>query len=555
MKWTSFLAVLGSLGRVVLCQYNYSQLGIVRRVPLEAYGNLQGWFGGGGSVGVDEEREGSTFMLRLIKGDDGTYDGSNSVEHATAPGFRFFCDGGGASEGCDRASWAPRLASDATLFTQLSLDRFHLLPSLLSTWDASLSVAIYVEHVADLPQLNEKIASLGILVQTHAEEWFANGRCVVISLLFGVEFLFAAPPDPASNYTKPDFNSLHHPYDLLYPINALRNLAMREVRTDLIFSLDADFVPSPHAHSLIMQLPGINDVLYNARKPAVLVLAAFEEVWDNASSELPHNDAAAAFQFLQQECVRGRIVPFHYRVNPVNIAKVLKKNRHAFESWCYGMSGTPPKGVSATAVQSHTNFTNWFSTTTLYEIPSLGSIVASAQDRAKLEFHLQQRDEKVNFIINPKQQTLPSLPNAEIVLDALDSVDTAVTRTQQTLHTKKSSIKSINRYYEPYFIARRAIVPPFDEKFRGYSFNKRSHSIEMQARGIRMHVVPQPVFVLHRWHTESASRKTWRGGERGVVKKTVGRAYERFLKRVKDRFNGMWVRKQRLDFHTLAATT
>eukprot|EP00969_Alexandrium_andersonii_P245343 10843342-Alexandrium_andersonii.AAC.1 len=33
-------------------------------------------------------------------------------------------------------------------------------------------------------------------------------------------------------------------YDLLYPINALRNVALEAVRSELVFLLDVDFVPS-----------------------------------------------------------------------------------------------------------------------------------------------------------------------------------------------------------------------------------------------------------------------------------------------------------------------
>ena len=40
--------------------------------------------------------------------------------------------------------------------------------------------------------------------------------------------------------SSPEFSD----YDKLYPINSLRNLALEQATTPLVFSLDADFVPS-----------------------------------------------------------------------------------------------------------------------------------------------------------------------------------------------------------------------------------------------------------------------------------------------------------------------
>ncbi|KAJ3319594.1 hypothetical protein HDU76_000496 [Blyttiomyces sp. JEL0837] len=120
--------------------------------------------------------------------------------------------------------------------------------------------------------------------------------------------------------------------------------------------------------------------------------------------------------------------------------------------------------------------------------------------------------------------------------------------------------------FEPYWIGLKSVVPPFDERFRGYSFNKRSHSIELQIRGFRFYVAPN-VYVIHRPHGDSESKVRWlaedlleidklEAGETGalagagkkgdssgevtrpgegkevghsIVKATVNRAYEAYL--------------------------
>ena len=37
-------------------------------------------------------------------------------------------------------------------------------------------------------------------------------------------------------------------FQLYYPINVLRNIALRETRTDYVFVIDVDFIPMPGLH-------------------------------------------------------------------------------------------------------------------------------------------------------------------------------------------------------------------------------------------------------------------------------------------------------------------
>ncbi|KAI9344613.1 glycosyl-transferase for dystroglycan-domain-containing protein [Obelidium mucronatum] len=411
--------------------------------------------------------------LKSYSTDDGVYAGDNEIPYITAPGYRVY-----------KSSAKNKLNHDVTLFTQLSLNRFHLIPDLIKTWDASISIALYIESLNDLPLLAKQIRRLKTVI---TPKTVINGRTITVSLLFGVEFLVKV-----ADRNLDHLGNLHHPYDLLYPINSLRNLALLESRTDLVFSLDADFLPSKDAHSILVQSPAVLETLYDFSRPAAIVLAAFEEVSGKRISSLNGLDRHR----LHIDCVAGRVVPFHFKVYPAILAK--KKDTATLSKWCTGASLTPPKGITSTAVQGHTNFPKWFKTKRIYEEKRSNHF-----DKEENEYETQ--DEDLKF----KTQEKPLL----------------------------------NSFYEPYFIARRAIVPLFDTSFRGYSFNKRSHSIEMQLRGVRMYVPPE-VFVLHRWHGESSSRKEWKV-ETTVVRQTVNRAYRRFLERVKGKYKEMWRRGKR----------
>jgi len=80
------------------------------------------------------------------------------------------------------------------------------------------------------------------------------------------------------------------PYDCLYPVNALRNVAMEEACSDVVFILDVDFIPSRDLHSTLSQWPdGIDNFLSAKGTPnRALVVPAFEVHPDvNGETRLP----------------------------------------------------------------------------------------------------------------------------------------------------------------------------------------------------------------------------------------------------------------------------
>ena len=85
-------------------------------------------------------------------------------------------------------------------------------------------------------------------------------------------------------------------------------------------------------------------------------------------------------------------------------------------------------------------------------------------------------------------------------------------------------------YYEPYFVALKNEFPTFDERFRGYGFNKRSSTMAMQYQEYSFMVLPG-VFGVHRYHEPSMWRQTLQTED--LVARTLGRTFDQYKKDLK----------------------
>ncbi|CAH1783095.1 unnamed protein product [Owenia fusiformis] len=107
------------------------------------------------------------------------------------------------------------MLSLVTLVTQLSMDRLNIAAEILQNWDGPISLAIYVPAGDSNNQWKEQYVHKklqGIKIGPHCD----------VTVMYGI-----------------------HP-DERYPINMLRNAAVRSVRTEYMFLVDADFLPSPN---------------------------------------------------------------------------------------------------------------------------------------------------------------------------------------------------------------------------------------------------------------------------------------------------------------------
>mmetsp|Transcript_11300 Transcript_11300/g.21520 ORF Transcript_11300/g.21520 Transcript_11300/m.21520 type:complete len:336 (-) Transcript_11300:161-1168(-) len=94
-------------------------------------------------------------------------------------------------------------------------------------------------------------------------------------------------------------------YDQLYPINALRNLALDQARTEMVFLLDVDFVPSEGLHASMAGKPAtLQTTLLEGQ---LIVIPAFELNNGSAAQTVASTGKAA----LQSLYATGEASAFH----------------------------------------------------------------------------------------------------------------------------------------------------------------------------------------------------------------------------------------------------
>ncbi|KAI9347436.1 glycosyl-transferase for dystroglycan-domain-containing protein [Zopfochytrium polystomum] len=474
--------------------------------------------------------------LPVVTDDDGVYAGETALPYITSEDHIVVVGGGGGGRGGGRNA-TTRAATDVTVATQTSLDRLGQIPELVRRWGGSVSVAVYVGTARELRGLDAALSLFRAALADAVGDFDDDGECVVtVSLLFGVEFLYVQTTDSDSDSGGDEpvpvrrSGVAHHPYDLLYPINALRNLAADRARTDLVFSLDADFVPSTGARAALTH-PAVVALLTAHLNPAaggptttattkpppgnLLVVPAFEYRGSPGPLPLPRAAASTAttppaaasglpanltLAHLRAACASATIVPFHSR-QPRPTRDPALSHPH-LAAWCAGRLASPSPDLLITRAHLRTNYTQYLS-----PLPA---------------------------------STTPTTPSLYGLL-------------------APSTGGSLDARFEPYVVGHRTAVPRFAGEFRGYAFNKRVQSVTAQARGCGFFVARGGPFVVHRPHAASGSKRVLMlaggedggGGARGaagapagkgreveeeeeravgvVVKRTVGRAYRAFL--------------------------
>ncbi|KAG7673702.1 hypothetical protein KSW81_006894 [Nannochloris sp. 'desiccata'] len=173
-----------------------------------------------------------------------------------------------------------RTQSDVTLVTQLSFERLYMLEGQCDVWNGVISAAVYIALV--------------------------NGQAVTVEL--------NSNQDP--QLTPMDTILSHEVENIwlsaLYPVNAMRNRAIANARTDVILLLDVDFWPAAELSELMRQPGKYESLLTAVNGGSAIVLPAYEtgdsgEVGVEVAREsvLGGKDSAAMMFW------DGRIKPFH----------------------------------------------------------------------------------------------------------------------------------------------------------------------------------------------------------------------------------------------------
>ncbi|KAG6552037.1 hypothetical protein Mapa_006343 [Marchantia paleacea] len=185
----------------------------------------------------------------------------------------------------------PLRPREITIVTQASADRLPAIEAMATSWGGAMCVAIHIRSISELKQLYPKLRDLHARIE-------AQDHCRLDVCVATEDGLSTDTPSPAA----------------LYPINAMRNLALSMAATELVFILDADFVPSKGMHDVLTG----DEKLYSGllrmavEERQMLVIPAFEstsgkfEVLERTKAIYP-----TTYQDLCVKWMEGAATAFH----------------------------------------------------------------------------------------------------------------------------------------------------------------------------------------------------------------------------------------------------
>eukprot|EP00775_Hariotina_reticulata_P011557 gene11557-11701_t len=218
------------------------------------------------------------------------------------------------------------------------------------SWKGPLSVAVYVPA----PQHSTAAQASLRLIQHSAEAFSQDNpmQPLLVSVLFAQHFAregvsaLRGRIDPSDHPLLQPHAAPSPTYDQLYPINALRNLALQQVATPFVLFADADFVfasnllrqlnsSQPNGQRLVEQLLQTSSAQQQQDQgeqqraaPVMLVVPCFQL---ELGQDLPDTERAAVpanKTDLRQAVTSGTVVPFHCGVfaplkQPIDINRWL----------------------------------------------------------------------------------------------------------------------------------------------------------------------------------------------------------------------------------------
>lgn len=141
--------------------------------------------------------------------------------------------------------------STITLTAQCSLDRWPRIAQQASCWGGPASIAVYIPAPSSSPYAALFEEHLRGLVQDYCQQ--NPQQALTVSALYANHL---AKEGSGVLQHKGVPRGLNADYDELYPINALRNLAVRHSGTELVLFCDGDFIPSEGLHDYVVSKVG-----------------------------------------------------------------------------------------------------------------------------------------------------------------------------------------------------------------------------------------------------------------------------------------------------------
>eukprot|EP00051_Salpingoeca_urceolata_P001272 m.39672 g.39672 ORF g.39672 m.39672 type:complete len:905 (-) comp11299_c0_seq1:29-2743(-) len=228
---------------------------------------------------------------------------ARALAGAAAGGRRGAATGGGAS-----ASASAPLS--LTLTVQLSVDRLPNLGPVLGRFEGPASVAVFLSD-ADLPGLAATVPTLPTRDTSIHGVFRPSPLTAAQAALAAAQDARGGAGEQAAGQVEELelLNGLGRgSVPVLYPVNYLRNVAVRATETTFVFSTDVDLLPSPHMHSRLLRwLRELRDTAELAHGRVALVVPTFEtQSYNHASVGL----SKQAMSVAMSDGSQGTLRPF-----------------------------------------------------------------------------------------------------------------------------------------------------------------------------------------------------------------------------------------------------
>ena len=192
----------------------------------------------------------------------------------------------------------PRVSTDVTLVTQLSVDRLSALANQCLVWGGVISAAVHVAIVDGAVIAEDtRLAGASFSAPIQILEDFFNmqeesGRCKLDMM-----------------YIYEEVASLEEVG--LYPVNGLRNRALQLANTDMVMLVDADFIPNVQLSEDFSD-PAQYDVLHRAtNRHQAIVLPALEILVEGEEGQRLAIKAAESKDNARRMMHNDRLQGFH----------------------------------------------------------------------------------------------------------------------------------------------------------------------------------------------------------------------------------------------------
>ncbi|XP_020622312.1 LARGE xylosyl- and glucuronyltransferase 2-like [Orbicella faveolata] len=178
--------------------------------------------------------------------------------------------------------------SDAvTLVTQLTFNRINMLKRNLRFWTGPLSIVVYV-HLEDANDIDFKKREVQMRLPSPI---FSKFSTVSVMVIYGKKI---GPQ---------------------YPINRLRNIAVKNVKTQYIFMIDVDFVPSPELETIARnQILKYNETRNGTNNKVAFVVPAFDGARNVNSRDLPQTKE----ELVKMVKRKKKLAPFRQIESPLS---------------------------------------------------------------------------------------------------------------------------------------------------------------------------------------------------------------------------------------------